>query len=122
MLHLPRSPLWRNGYIESFNGLLRNECLNVEWFTSLEHAAAKLAQWCNHYNHQRPHSALDGRAPFPFARLQGGGPMRFALSASGKANSEPRQGFATPADATVDPIHPLAEGIHYEGGALLRIA
>ena len=34
-----------NGYIESFNGRLRDECLNVEWCTSLDHAATKLAQW-----------------------------------------------------------------------------
>ena len=111
-----------NGYIESFNGRLRDECLNVEWFTSIEHAAAKLAQWRDHYNHQRPHSALDDRAPSAFARLHCGGPTRSALTASHKPNNEPRQGFAPPADAALDPVRCLAEDIHYEGEALLRIA
>lgn len=52
-----------NGFIESFNGRLRNECLNVESFMTLEEAQAKLAEWRNHYNHIRPHSALDDRPP-----------------------------------------------------------
>jgi putative transposase len=47
-----------NGFIEGFNGRLRNEFLNVEWFASLEEARQKLAAWRYHYNHQRPHSAL----------------------------------------------------------------
>jgi putative transposase len=49
-----------NGFIESFNGRLRDECLNVEWFSSLEDARHKLAKFREHYNHQRPHSALGG--------------------------------------------------------------
>lgn len=57
-----------NGFIESFNGRLRDECLNVEWFTTLEEAQAKLSEWMNHYNHVRPHSALDDRPPAVFAR------------------------------------------------------
>ncbi len=47
-----------NGFIESFNGRLRDECLNVEWFSSLEDARDRLAAWREHYNHDRPHSAL----------------------------------------------------------------
>ncbi len=47
-----------NGFIESFNGRLRDECLNVEWFSSLEDARQKLAKFRKHYNQQRPHSAL----------------------------------------------------------------
>lgn len=46
-----------NGFIESFTGRLRDECLNVEWFASLSEAQTKLVTWRNHYNHQRPHSA-----------------------------------------------------------------
>ena len=56
-----------NGFIESFNGRLRDECLNVEWFSSLEDAREKLAKFCEHYNHQRPHSSLADRAPAVFA-------------------------------------------------------
>ena len=58
-----------NGFIESFNGRLRDECLNVEWFSSLEDAREKLAKFREHYNHQRPHSALADRAPAVFAAL-----------------------------------------------------
>ncbi len=58
-----------NGFIESFNGRLRDECLNVEWFASLDDARQKLAQFRQHYNHQRPHSALADRTPAAFAEL-----------------------------------------------------
>ncbi|MDE3108746.1 MAG: transposase [Acidobacteriota bacterium] len=56
-----------NGCIESFNGRLRDQCLNVEWFSSLEDAREKLARFREHYNHQHPHSALADRAPAVFA-------------------------------------------------------
>ena len=58
-----------NGSIESFNGRLRDECLNVEWFSSLEDARQKLAKFREHYNHERPHSALADRTPAAFAAL-----------------------------------------------------
>lgn len=58
-----------NGFIESFNGRLRDECLNAEWFSSFEDAREKLAKFREHYNHQRPHSALADRAPAVFAEL-----------------------------------------------------
>jgi len=56
-----------NGYIESFNGKLRDECLNVEVFFNLADARRKLYLWRRDYNHQRPHSALDDRTPAEFA-------------------------------------------------------
>jgi putative transposase len=56
-----------NGFIESFNGRLRDECLNVEWFSSLDDARQKLAKFREHYNHQRPHSSLADLAPAAFA-------------------------------------------------------
>jgi putative transposase len=58
-----------NGFIESFNGRLRDECLNVEWFSSLDDARAKLRRFREHYNHERPHSALADRTPAAFAEL-----------------------------------------------------
>ena len=58
-----------NGFIESFNGRLRDECLNVEWFVSLADAGKKLAKFRQHYNHERPHSALADRTPAAFAEL-----------------------------------------------------
>ncbi len=111
-----------NGFIESFNGRLRDECLNVEWFTSLDDARKKLAAWRDHYNHRRPHSALDDRSPAGFASLHGIRPTRFALSAPHTANGEPRQGFASPPHAALDSNRRLPEDIHYQGEALLRIA
>jgi putative transposase len=58
-----------NGYIESFNGRLRDECLNVEVFFSPADARRKLAIWFDDYNHHRPHSALADRTPAEFAAL-----------------------------------------------------
>ncbi len=58
-----------NGFIESFNGRLRDECLNVEWFSTLEDARQKLAKFREHYNQQRPHSSLADRTPAAFAAL-----------------------------------------------------
>ena len=58
-----------NGLIESFNGRLRDECLNVEWFVSLLDARQKLAKFRQHCNHERPHSALADRTPAAFAEV-----------------------------------------------------
>jgi putative transposase len=58
-----------NGFVESFNGRLRDECLNVEWFVSLADARQKLTKFREHYNHERPHSALADRTPAAFAEL-----------------------------------------------------
>jgi putative transposase len=57
-----------NAHIESFNGSLREECLNTNWFMSLEDAREKLEQWRNDYNEYRPHSALTYLPPAEFAR------------------------------------------------------
>ena len=53
----------QNGYIESFNGSLRDECLNEEIFESLADARRKLALWRYDYNHIRPHSSLGNQTP-----------------------------------------------------------
>ena len=60
----PGSP-WENGYIESFNGKLRDELLNREIFTTLTEAKILIEQWRREYNHVRPHSALCYRPPAP---------------------------------------------------------
>ena len=56
-----------NCFIESFNGRLRDECLNVEVFLSLDHARSKLLEWKIDYNEQRPHGSLDDLTPTEFA-------------------------------------------------------
>jgi len=60
---------WENGYIESFNGKLRDELLNREIFTTLIEAKVLIEQWRREYNQVRPHSSLDYRPPAPEARI-----------------------------------------------------
>ncbi len=60
----PGSP-WENGYIESFNGKLRDELLNREIFTTLVEAKILIEEWRKEYNQVRPHSALNYRPPAP---------------------------------------------------------
>ncbi len=63
-----------NGFIESFNGKLRDECLNMHWFESLSEARAIIEQWRVEYNEMRPHSSLGNRAPAAYvAELLGVG-------------------------------------------------
>jgi putative transposase len=62
----PGKPI-ENAYIESFNGRLRDECLNSHWFDSLDDARRTLHDWRRDYNERRPHSALGDRSPSEFA-------------------------------------------------------
>jgi transposase InsO family protein len=64
----PGSP-WENGYIESFNGKLRDELLNREIFTTLTEAKVLIADWRKEYNQVRPHSAKGCKPPAPEARM-----------------------------------------------------
>ncbi len=64
----PGSP-WENGYIESFNGKLRDELLNREVFDTLTEAKVLLERWRREYNQVRPHSSLGYRPPAPEAVL-----------------------------------------------------
>jgi len=64
----PGSP-WENGYIESFNGKLRDELLNREIFTTLLEAQILIEEWRKEYNQVRPHSALHYRPPAPEATI-----------------------------------------------------
>ena len=57
-----------NPFIESFNGSLRDECLNIHWFLSLEDAQDKLDNWRREYNHERTHSSLNDMTPAEFIR------------------------------------------------------
>ena len=58
----------QNVFAESFNGRLRDECLNANWFTSLSDARRKIEDWRQDYNQQRPHSSLNYLPPAEFAR------------------------------------------------------
>ena len=62
----PGKPM-QNGFIESFNGTFRDECLNLHWFLSIEDARRTIEAWRRDYNHVRPHSSLGGLTPVEFA-------------------------------------------------------
>ena len=61
-----------NALVESFNGSLRDECLNVNWFLSIDDAREKIERWRIDYNEFRPHSSLGGLTPSQFAGLCSG--------------------------------------------------
>ena len=66
----PGSP-WENGYVESFNGKLRDELLRAEVFNTLPEARVLIKQWRQHYNTLRPHSSLGYRPPAPEVVMPG---------------------------------------------------
>ena len=62
----------QNAYVESFNGRLRDECLNEHWFTSLEHARTVIEAWRREYNEERPKKSLGGLTPAMYAKQLAG--------------------------------------------------
>ena len=64
-LFIERGSPWENGYIESFNGKMRDELLNVEILYTLKEAQVLIEDWRRHYNTKRPHSSLNYRPPAP---------------------------------------------------------
>lgn len=73
---IPPGKPWHNGFVESFNGKLRDECLNREWFRDLREARVVIEQWREFYNHRRPHSALGYRPPAEVRKEQGNIPVQ----------------------------------------------
>jgi len=65
-----------NAFIESFNGRLRDECLNANWFLSLDDARSKIETWRRDYNEVRPHTSLGWMTPAEFASSAGVNPGR----------------------------------------------
>lgn len=61
----PGKPV-QNAFVETFNGKLRDECLKLHWFRSLRHARDEIERWRQHYNTERPHSALGYLPPTEF--------------------------------------------------------
>ena len=97
-----------NAFIESFNGRLRAECLNIELFRSMGEVHGKLAAWRQDFNHRRPHSSIGYLTPLEFARRQVRGP-----SPSQKVD-RPGAG-SVKGDNALDPAGPQPLLLRYEG-------
>jgi len=69
LIHIQPGRPMQNGHVESFNGRLRDECLNANWFRTVADARAKISAWRDEYNGERPHSSLGYRTPNEFAEL-----------------------------------------------------
>ena len=82
----------QNGHIESLNGKLRDECLNLHYFEDLEDARRKIGRFWREYNYERPHSALGGERPAEFAARHGAKCPVFASSTINTATLRRTQG------------------------------
>jgi putative transposase len=67
LIHIQPGRPMQNGRVESFNGRLRDECLNANWFESLGQAKRRIETWREEYNRERPHSSLGYLTPLEFA-------------------------------------------------------
>ena len=95
--------MWANGHVESFNGRLRDECLNANWFLNLADAKRKIESWREEYNTERPHSSLAYRTPAEFATICSELTSRMVatpsdppVDLSGSHSGARGQGFAPP--------------------------
>ena len=89
-LYIQKASPWENGYVESFNGKLRDELLNRELFLSLAEARYVLDEWRLEYNHRRPHSGIGWQTPAGFAATLAGPAVGAApLPPAQPANHQP---------------------------------
>jgi hypothetical protein len=116
----PGKPM-RNGHVESFNGKLRDECLNTHWFTSLRQARNIIGSWRTDYNQVRPHSALGYATPNEFASWSS---ASFAVGILSNTTAKPGQGNPGGLAALgLDPAPPFArKTTDMNGEGTLRIA
>lgn len=97
LVHIrPGKPI-ENAYIESFNGRLREECLNVSWFRNLFDARRQIDAWRDYYNIQRPHSALNYQTPKEFALAHASAGFCIAGVRQGDSNAVPSPHTPLPA-------------------------
>ena len=102
----PGKPM-QNGFIESFNGRMRDELLNETMFRNLTHARIVIAAWAADYNTERPHSALDYRTPADYAQT-----LTTAIARpAARKESSARRAIAQPAPIGVNSNQsPVAAG------------
>jgi putative transposase len=101
LVHIQPGRPMQNGRVESFNGRLRDECLNANWFVTLKEAQGKIEAWRQDYNDERPHSALDYLSPSEFA---------VAAAARGFCIAGRGKGPPSPAPRPAPPSPLIAEG------------
>lgn len=97
-----------NAFIESFNGRLRAECLNIELFRSMAEVHGKLAAWRQDFNHKRPHSSIGYLTPLEFARRQPTGPSPSQRVGRPEADS-------VKGESALDPVGPQPLLLRHEG-------
>ncbi len=107
LIHIQPGRPMQNGYIESFNGRLRDECLNASWFVNLADARAKIESWRQQYNTDRPHSSLDYRTPQEFAKVYSELTSRMAAIPPDRPSQSADR---TPVLAGKGPLAPRPEG------------
>ena len=83
----------QNAFVESFNGKLRDECLNETLFTSVRHARIELALWQYDYNHVRPHSAHGGKTPAEIAAKSDKGLTPYLIAPTAQTGHQMQQGL-----------------------------
>ena len=103
LVHIEPGRPMQNGYVESFNGRFRDECLNASWFVNMVDAKQKIERWRIEYNGERPHSSLAYRTPSEFAKTCSEPTSRMAanppappVELSGSHDGARGQGSATP--------------------------
>jgi len=107
----PGKPV-QNAFIESFNGKFRDECLNQNWFVSLDDARRIIETWRVDYNTARPHSSLGYRTPAEFAAEFGGG-KGCGKDAPRKSTNHFSSPLGNPANPAGFPLsHSLGDGGH----------
>ena len=95
----PGKPM-QNGFVESFNGRMRDELLNETMFRNLAHTRTVIAAWAADYNTERPHSALDYRTPAEYART-----LNHAIARpAARDESSARRAIAQPAPIGVNTL------------------
>ena len=101
LIHIQPGRPMQNGHVESFNGRLRDECLNANWFLNLADARRKIEAWRMEYNAERPHSSLAYRTPEEYAKgllgahqQDGRHPTGPPVGIGGSHSGARRQGFA----------------------------
>ena len=89
LVHIQPGRPMQNGHVESFNGRLRDECLNAHWFATLADARTKIEAWRQDYNDERPHSSLDYRTPREFAAILESKEQGSLMAGRGKGTQTP---------------------------------